>query len=143
MRRLMLMTLLCAACAGGNANTKPASNKTLYDRLGGKPAIVAVVDLFVDKVGKDERINARFANTDIPHFKGMLVEQICEASGGPCKYTGKDMKTSHAGMKITSDEFTALVEDLKFALDQAKAPADAETDLINALAPMKPDIVGQ
>ena len=57
--------------------------KTLYDRLGGKDAITAVVDDFVGNVGADARINQRFANTDIPHLKAMLVDQVCMATGGP------------------------------------------------------------
>jgi hemoglobin len=73
----------------------------------------------------------------------MLTEQICMASGGPCKYTGKDMKTAHTGMKITDDEFNAHVEDLKKSLDKFKVGAQEQTDLIGALGPMKPDIVGQ
>ena len=128
-------------CAGSNQSMK--SSKTLYERLGGKPAIVAVVDNFTAKVAADQRINARFANTDIPHFKGMLVDQICEASGGPCKYTGKDMKSAHAGQNVTSDEFNALVEDLQKTLTEMKVAASAQQDLLGALAPMKPQIVGQ
>lgn len=129
-------------CAGSGASTKPtAAKKSLYDRLGGKDAIVAVVDDFVGNIAKDNRINARFANSDIPHLKLMLVDQICEASGGPCKYTGKDMKTSHTGMKITDEEFNALVEDLKLTLDKFKVPSPEQNDLLGALAPMKPQIV--
>lgn len=136
-----------AACGGGKkaADTTPAAtSKSLYDRLGGQDAIKAVVKDFVEEnVAKDARINARFANTDIPHLEQMLTEQICQASGGPCKYTGKDMKTAHTGMKITDDEFNALVEDLKKSLDKFKVGAQEQQDLIGALAPMKPDIVGQ
>lgn len=135
-----------AACGGGKkaADTTPTTNKSLYDRLGGQDAIKAVVKDFVEQnVAKDARINARFANTDIPHLEQMLTEQICQASGGPCKYTGKDMKTAHTGMKITDDEFNALVEDLKKSLDKFKVGAQEQSDLIGALAPMKPDIVGQ
>ena len=137
-----------AACGGGKkaADTTPGggSAKSLYDRLGGQDAIKAVVKDFVEEnVAKDTRINARFANTDIPHLEQMLTEQICQASGGPCKYTGKDMKTAHTGMKITDDEFNALVEDLKKSLDKFKVGAAEQQDLIGALAPMKPDIVGQ
>jgi len=142
MKKLWLVSLLLAACAGSATQTKTAK-KSLYDRLGGKGAITAVVDSFVGRVAKDARINARFANTDIVHLKAMLVDQICEASGGPCKYTGKDMKTSHAGMKITDNEFTALVEDLTGALNEFKVPAPEQNDLVGALAPMKPDIVNQ
>lgn len=135
------------ACGGGNksADTKPApSTKSLYERLGGQDAIKAVVKDFVEEqVGKDTRINARFANTDIPKFEVLLADQICQGTGGPCKYQGKDMKTAHTGMKITDDEFNALVEDLEKTLDKFKVPAKEQQDLIAILAPMKPDIVGQ
>ena len=96
--------------------------KSLYDRLGGKPAITAVVDDFTARVAADRRINRFFANTDVPSFKAKLVDQICEASGGPCKYTGKDMKTAHAGMGVTDDDFNALVGDLVATLDKFKVP---------------------
>jgi hemoglobin len=135
-----------AACGGSKkpAETTPEqSNKTLYDRLGGQDAIKAVVKDFVEEnVAKDTRINARFANSDIPHLEQMLTEQICAGTGGPCKYTGKDMKTAHTGMKITDAEFTALVEDLKKSLDKFKVPDKEQQELIGVLAPMKPDVVG-
>jgi hemoglobin len=143
MRHVVLACLLFTGCANSASETKPTSSKSLYDRLGQKPAITAVVDDFIARVAADNRINARFANADIPHLKIMLVEQICEASGGPCKYTGKDMKVAHTGMNITDDEFTALVEDLKGALDKFKVPAPEQKDLLGALGPMKPDIVGK
>jgi hemoglobin len=146
MRSLAIAALLLAGCAGSapesKGGTTPASQRSLYERLGGKDAITAVVGEFVTRVSKDDKINARFANADLPHLKQMLVDQICEASGGPCKYTGKDMKTAHTGMNITGEEFNALVGDLKGALDQFKVPAKEQGDLIGALAPMKPDIVG-
>lgn len=100
---------------------KPSSS--LYDRLGGKGAITAVVDDFVGNVAADKRINGRFANANIPHLKEKLVEQICAGSGGPCSYTGLDMKTAHTGMKIADAEFGALVEDLVKTLNKFKIPA--------------------
>ena len=115
--------------------------KPLYDRLGGKPAITAVVDDFTARVAADRRINRFFANTDVPAFKAKLVDQICEASGGPCKYTGKDMKTAHAGMGITDADFNALVEDLVATLDKFKVPEKEKGELLGALGPMKKDIV--
>src|SRR5439155_23108241 len=120
-----------------------AAQKPLYERLGGKDAITAVVGEFLTRVTKDDKINARFANSDVPHLKQSLIDQICEATGGPCKYTGKDMKTAHAGMNITEDEFNALVGDLKGALDQFKVPAKEQGELLGALGGMKPDIVGR
>jgi len=120
--------------------------KSLYDRLGGKKAITAVVDEFVGRVAADKRINAFFAQTaSDPHrlktFKGKLVDQICEASGGPCKYTGKDMKSAHMGMGVSGADFDALVEDLVGALDQFHVGAHEKDQLLGALGPMKGDIV--
>jgi hemoglobin len=113
----------------------------LYERLGGKPAITAVVDEFVGNVAKDARINGRFATTDIPRLKGHLVDQVCAATGGPCTYTGRDMPTTHAGMRITNAEFSALVEDLVAALNSLKVPEAEQNELLDLLGPMKSDIV--
>ena len=136
---VMAVAVLTAGCAGGAMMEK----KPLYDRLGGKPAIQAVVDDFIGNVASDARINQRFANTNIPRLKSMLVDQICEASGGPCKYTGQPMKVAHAGMKITDAEFNALVEDLVRSLDKFRVPAQEKSELLGALGGMKGDIVNQ
>ena len=130
--------LSLSGCAG--MATAPAG-KSLYDRLGGKPAITAVVDQFVANVAADSRINGRFATADIPKLKGHLVDQVCMATGGPCTYKGRDMKTTHAGMKITNGDFGALVEDLVAALDKFKVPAQEKGELLGILGPMKKDIV--
>jgi hemoglobin len=128
----------CASMDGGMAAKKP-----LYDRLGGKGAIQAVVDDFIGNVAADARINKRFANADIPRLKTKLVEQICEASGGPCKYTGATMLDAHRGMNVTDAEFTALVEDLVKSLDKFKVPSQEKTELLTALGGMKGQIVGK
>ncbi|MDZ4854385.1 MAG: group 1 truncated hemoglobin [Nitrospirota bacterium] len=117
------------------------ADKSLYDRLGGKPAITAVVDDFVGRVAADNRINGKFANTDIPRFKMLLMEQICQASGGPCTYTGRSMKATHAGMGVSSSDFDALVGDLVATLDKFKVPEREKNELLGALGPMKGDIV--
>ncbi len=126
------------------AQVDPAS---LYRRLGGKPAITAVVDSFVAFVAADERINGFFVATvtegRVPSFKAKLVDQICEATGGPCKYKGKTMKKSHKGMGVKQEHFTALVEDLIKALDHFKVPAKEKNELLAILGPMQADIVGQ
>ena len=120
--------------------------KSLYDRLGGKKAITAVVDEFVSRVAGDNRINKFFAQTAsdekrLRMFKGKLVDQICEASGGPCTYKGKDMKTAHMGMGVSGPDFDALVEDLVGALDKFAVGAHEKDQLLGALGPMKTDIV--
>jgi hemoglobin len=147
MTKLLFASLLLVGCAGSKSETRPsappAAQKSLYERLGGKDAITAVVGELLNRIAADGRINARFANADLPHLKAMLIDQICEASGGPCKYTGKDMKTAHVGQQVTDAEFDALVQDLKGALDQFKVPAPEQGDLLGALAPMKGDIVGK
>ncbi len=118
-----------------------AKGKSLYDRLGGKGAITAVVDTFVGNVGGDKRINNYFASTDLTKLKTHLVNQICEASGGPCKYTGRTMKQTHAGMGVTDAAFGALVEDLVAALDHHKVGKTEKDELLAVLGPMKSDIV--
>ena len=123
-----------------------AKEKTLYDRLGGKKAITAVVDEFVGRVAADARINSFFAAAAadpqrLASFKMKLVDQICHASGGPCKYMGKDMKTAHMGMGITGAQFDALVSDLVGALDKFKVGEKEKGELLGALGPMKAEIV--
>ena len=117
------------------------ADKSLYERLGGKPAITAVVDDFVGRVAADSRINGKFANTDIPRLKMLLVEQICQASGGPCAYSGRSMKATHAGMGVSSGDFDALVGDLVATLNKFKVPEREKNELLGALGPMKGDIV--
>jgi hemoglobin len=119
---------------------------SLYDRLGGKKAITAVVDEFVSRVAGDDRINKFFAATAadqkrLAGFKMKLVDQICEASGGPCKYKGKDMKAAHTGMGVVGADFDALVQDLVGALDKFNVGAREKDQLLGALAPMRTDIV--
>jgi hemoglobin len=126
------------AAPAESAKTDPAS---LYVRLGKKEAITAVVDEFIGRVAADARIKHRFFNTDIPKLKRLLVELVCMATGGPCRYSGLDMETSHAGMEIVEEEFTALVEDLAGALDKFKVPAKEKGELLGALGPMAPQMV--
>lgn len=130
-----------AACSSQQPTERSGSAQSLYDRLGGKPVITAVVDQFVANVAGDQRINGRFATTDIPRLKRHLVDQVCSATGGPCAYTGRDMKTTHQGMRITNAAFDALVEDLIAALDAFHVPAQEKTELLSLLGPMRSDIV--
>ncbi len=133
--------LMTATACSTLESTMGKATPSLYDRLGQKPAITAVVDEFVGNVAKDNRINGRFATTDIPRLKGHLVDQVCMATGGPCTYKGRDMVTMHKGMGITNADFNALVEDLVAALDTFKVPQAEQKELLGLLGPMKPDIV--
>ena len=129
--------------ASSTSATAPdtSANKSLYDRLGGKTAITAVVDTFVPHVAADARINKKFAKTNIPRVKTELVDQVCAATGGPCAYTGRSMKEAHHNMKVTDGEFDALVADLTTALNDYKVPDREKNELLGTLATMKADIV--
>jgi len=137
-----LLGLLAFVLLLPNAQIASAAPKrSLYDRLGGKTAINAVVDEFVANVAADNRINKFFAKTNIPRLKQMLVDQICEASGGPCKYTGRSMKAAHKGMGVSNKDWDALVEDLVKALNKFKVPKQEQQELLGLLGPMKKDVV--
>ncbi len=137
-----VVAFVATGCAGMQSD-QMMGQKSLYDRLGGKPAIVAVVDDFIGNVAGDGRISQRFAGANIPRLKMMLVDQICQATGGPCTYAGKSMVEAHKGMDIKDAEFNALVEDLVKSLDKFQVPAREKNELLGALGGMKPQIVGQ
>jgi len=113
----------------------------LYDRLGGLDAITAVVDSFVARCAADDRINRKFARTDVPRLKKMLVDQVCEATGGPCIYSGRDMRETHDGMGVTAGEFDALVEDLGATLEEFSVPEAEQAELVGILGPFRGEIV--
>jgi hemoglobin len=137
----LLLALDLTACA-----TMREPPPSLYKRLGGREGIALVVDDFVVNMAADTRVNARFKSLPpaaVAKFKSNLSDQICDATGGPCSYLGRDMKTTHQGMQITDAEWTATVENLVKALDKNKAGAAAKNELLAVLGPMKGDIVGR
>jgi truncated hemoglobin YjbI/plastocyanin len=103
--------------------------------------VEAVVDEFLKRVAADKRINGRFFNTDLAQLRRLLVEFVCSATGGPCQYTGRDMRSSHAGFQLVQEEFDALVGDLVGALDKFNVPAKEKNELLGALGPLAKDIV--
>ncbi|HET9987766.1 MAG TPA: group 1 truncated hemoglobin, partial [Kofleriaceae bacterium] len=165
--RGLLVVALLAACGGSSKKTAPTgpdttpppptgggevskgepskpappATKSLYDRLGGQPAITAVVADFVGNTTTDPRIMDRFFNVDAENLKAKLVEFVCLAAGGPCKYTGKSMEDVHAGMDLVDDDFNALVEDLVKSLDKFKVPEKEKGEVLGALGPLKPTMV--
>ena len=154
---LGLVSLVMTGCA-----TLMAEKPTLYERLGGKEAIHMLVDDFVARLAADPSIKARFDFKNSPRtkelvaqrvppplaemqtvgtLKAYLTEQICEATGGPCSYVGKNMKEAHAGMGITGAEFDAVVKHLVASLDKLKVPAEEKNELLGLLGPLKKEIV--
>jgi len=118
-----------------------AQQKTLFERLGGMPAVSAVVDDFAQNVLADTRINKKFAKSDPARLLANLKDFVCFATGGPCRYNGLSMKESHKNMGTTAGEFNALVEDLVKTLNKFNVPAAEQKELLGALAGLKGDIV--
>jgi hemoglobin len=156
MQREFLFVLLFAACAtapSAPSNTEHSDvasptapsaapgGPSLYQRLGGRDVIDAFVATFVANVGRDPRIQLRFLFTDLDSLRDHLSKQICEASGGPCKYAGKAMKPGHAGMGIRNAEFDAMAEDLIAALKAHGIGAQEQKELLAVIGSMRPDIV--
>jgi len=132
--------LLCVSCFILLA-TFASQAQSLYERLGGQPAVEAVVKDFAGRVLADARINKKFAKSDPARLTKNLTDFVCKATGGPCTYTGQDMKSAHKKMGVTNGEFTALVEDLTATLDKFNVPAKEKGELLAALGPLQPQIV--
>ncbi len=152
MRRFAVVALAAAFAAGCHHSVPPApavpaaavqAGPSLYERLGGRPAIRTVVDTFTTRVQADTRINAFFRGIDLDTFKELLAEQICQASGGPCIYSGRPMDRAHKGMHITNAQFDALVEDLSGALDANHVGAAEKSQLLAILGGLRGQIVGK
>ena len=115
--------------------------KSLYDRLGGLDAITAVTESWVARVGGDDRANGKFVRTDIDRLKKEIIDQLCEATGGPCSYTGRTMQETHDGMAVTAGEFDVVMQHLDATLDELAIPKPDQDELIALIMPMRDDIV--
>lgn len=119
--------------------------KSLYDRLGGGDAIHALAESWVVRMGGDDRTNGKFVRTDLPRIKkqvgDQLANQLCEATGGPGTYTGRSMRETHAGMKITAGVFDVVMQHLLAVLDELHVPKAEQDELVGLLQPMRDDIV--
>jgi hemoglobin len=141
---LAVAMLALAGCAGmAQHSSAPAAKDAFYRELGGTEGITKVVDAFFVRLNGDARINTLFRNVDHDDLRRLVIEQLCEATGGPCKYTGRSMEEAHSGLNLTNADFNAFVEDLKGGMSDVKVPAASQRKLIDALAPMRPQIVGK
>ncbi|MFM9864235.1 MAG: group I truncated hemoglobin [Micropepsaceae bacterium] len=113
---------------------------TLYTGLGEKAGIEKIVGRTIDLSLADDRIGKTFDNTNIVRIKKLLTEQICVLAGGPCTYTGRDMRKSHAHLKLQNFHFNALVENLQTAMDENNIPFATQNELLAILAPMQRDV---
>lgn len=123
------------------AAQKPAGpeHASLYWRLGGAAGLDAVVDETMKAAKADPRLSGRLSGACTPQLK----YQLCTATGGPCVYAGRDMKTAHHGMRISEAEFGALAENLVKVLDTLRVPERERNELLGLVAPLRTEIVGQ
>jgi hemoglobin len=139
--KIRIATAVIAILLMASAAQATMHNASLYSRLGGKPAIRLVVEDFVQNVAEDPRINRFFRTTNIPRLKRLLVQQICQASGGPCRYSGRSMREAHRGLGIRNADFNALVQDLGKSLNKYGVPPREQRELAAILLPLQRDIV--
>ncbi len=133
----------CAVSNAGGPSAKVVAPDALYNRLGGEREITKIVDVWVGKLEADAKVKARFVKADLPRMKKEMVLQLCDLSGGPQVYLGKDMKTAHKGMNISEGEWSAYMDDLKASLAELKVGAEERAELLVIYDPMKRDVVGQ
>ncbi|MCZ6776779.1 MAG: group 1 truncated hemoglobin [Ignavibacteria bacterium] len=141
---LLVFVLLVTS---STAVTQEKKEKSLYDRLGGVYAIASVVDDFIERLLVDDVLNANPAINEardrVPKagLKYRITSMVCQATGGPQKYTGRSMKDSHKHLNITEREWEAMIADFKITLDKFKVPEKEQNELIKILESTKKDIV--
>ena len=141
---MIILVLVLAACSSKphESTVSQPGGRPLFDRIGGMDGIKGLIKDFVeDEVSRDSRINVRFTNVDKPLLEEALAVQVCELTGGPCKYTGKSMKDAHAGMSISDADFVAFVEDLQKSLAKFKVPDAEQRELLRAINKLRDHVI--
>jgi len=117
---------------------------SLYKRLGGYDAIAAVTDDFLGRLAADKQMSRFFVGVSADSLRKLrqhVVDQLCEASGGPCYYFGRSMKTVHAGLGITESDWQITVKHLTATMDKFKVPDKERNEILTLFASLKSDIV--
>ncbi len=140
---LVAAGVLLAFAGQGPVQAAPAGT-SLYARLGGYDAIAAVVDDFLGRLATDPQFQKFFvghSQDSIHRIRQLIVDQFCQVTGGPCAYTGRDMKTAHKGLGITEADWNASVKHLIASLDKFKVPEKEKGELLAIAGKLKDDIV--
>ena len=143
---LCLLVLACGSALSVRAQQASAhpQGDSLYKRLGGYDALAAVTDDFLGRLIKDERLGQFFKGVSLnsqKRIRQLVVDQLCAATGGPCIYIGRDMRTVHEGLGITESDWDMAVKHLVASLDKFKVGKAEKDDLLKALTGLKKDIV--
>jgi hemoglobin len=144
MRLISLMTAVVGLVAAACIQPAIAEDKSLYVRLGGYDAIAAVADDFLGRLEKDEKLGRFFqgvSDDSVVRIRQHVVDLVCAQTGGPCKYTGRDMKTSHAGLGITKDDWERCNKRFGETLAKFNVPEKEQKELAGLLAPLEKLIV--
>ena len=139
----VLAMALCPPAASAQAQATPAK-KTLYQRMGGYDAIAGIVGDFLKQLGQDhafDRFGQGRGQNSLDRARQLIIEQICQATGGPCVYLGRDMKTAHHGLKITQAEWEAAGNHLKASLTKFNVAEADQTEFMAIVESLRPDIV--
>jgi hemoglobin len=140
--RILLLAIALGACGGSSKPPAQTDHRTLFERLGGQPAIDAIVHDFVVATKADARISARFANVDPAKLEASMDVHVCSITGGGCTYTGKSMVDAHTGMHLTHDEMVAFIDDLRQVLIRDHVPEREGMDVLHAFEGLEPQVVG-
>ncbi|MEW5915185.1 MAG: group 1 truncated hemoglobin [Gemmatimonadota bacterium] len=138
---------LGASAPGAISAQQLGTQKSLYDRVGGLKGISLVVDDFVDRLVVNEELNKNPAidagrkRSPAPYLKFQVSQLVCQATGGPCKYTGMAMKASHVHLNINEHEWEVMAMEFKKSLDKFKVPAAEQKELFDIVGATKADIV--
>jgi len=127
--------------AANPAGADPIRGDRVFRAFHGQEGIDRIIDDFVGRIATDPRIEERFVGKNLVRLRLELKAQVCYLTGGPCAYTGKDMKTAHQGMGLTNLDFNALAEDLEISMDKERVAFQAQDRLLAKLAPMQRPIV--
>ncbi|TCJ11906.1 group 1 truncated hemoglobin [Parasulfuritortus cantonensis] len=116
---------------------------TLYERLGGRPGIEAIVEDIWNNHVSNPLVNKRYVNSDPANVKRLVTEMCCAGFGGPESYTGRDMIAAHKGMNINDTEFVAVCDDVLKALDKHNVGKRERDEILCILYSLKNDVVYQ
>ena len=141
MKKLLSILVLAGCALTAQAQSTAPADDSVYQAFGGEPGLTKLMDDFVNRLKVDPRIGSFFKDANVPNLKAQLTAQLCVVSGGPCKYSGADMKSAHADMGIDKSNFNALVEVLQVSMDAQGIPFRAQNQMLARLAPMHRDII--
>ncbi|MCL4524616.1 MAG: group 1 truncated hemoglobin [Acidobacteria bacterium] len=141
---LLSTVVVAALLLGATGVAAQAKQDTLYKRLGGYDALAAVTDDFIGRLAADKQLGKVFvghSSDSLARIRQLIVDQLCNATGGPCVYIGRSMKVAHAGLGITNADWDVAVKHLVATLDKFKVPQKEKDEVLAAVSTLKADIV--